>query len=164
MGSFPGRIYPSSQATPKLSPDCQSTVDIMNAEKATVNVGFRASLPSTPRLLSSRPCEQAQARLGLASIDRVSLPVTGTEGQKVTGRLCIPTTNLLYSKCNSINKQTRGGWQKEPQKIPRETRMGPRLSWTMPRLRGKAMGSIAIVPWTYQEPQDMTDHPILVYV
>lgn len=95
MGSIPGRIYPNSQATPKLNPDCQSTLDMMSAEKATVIVGLRASFPSMPRLLSSRPCEQAQSRLGPASIHRVSLPVTGTKGQKVTGRLCIPTTNLL---------------------------------------------------------------------
>lgn len=63
-------------------------------------MGLSARLPSTDRLFSSRPCEQAQARLVPAGKDRVSLQSQALK----TDKLHIPTTTLLYSKGNPTNK------------------------------------------------------------
>ena len=54
------------------------TIDLM--KKAAATMGLNASLPFTDRLL--RPCEQARARLSPAGVDRVSLPVPGTEDRR----------------------------------------------------------------------------------
>lgn len=80
LGSIPGRSsLPQQPGHPQTQPRLPGHSGYYySTEKARVTVGFRASLPSMPRLLSLRLCEQAQARLGPASRDRVSLPVIGT--------------------------------------------------------------------------------------
>lgn len=80
MGSIPGAPYPRSQATLQLSPDCQGTLDVIIVQRKQHYV-VECQL-TLYRQATLRPCDQAWARLSPAGVDRVSLPVPGTEDRR----------------------------------------------------------------------------------
>lgn len=90
-------------------------------------------------------------------MDRISLQLQAqeTEGDRQTVH-----TNYRFALLQNVIQSTnKPGWvaRGATGRPQTQTRMGPGLGWTGPMLRGKAVGSRVTVPWTCQEPQDISD-------